>query len=117
MSSKVNPGFLSLIKNLYAASETRSENIWRDLAKRLEKPRRSWPEVNLSQLSRVTSKGEVIVVPGKLLGSGNQKHAVDVYCVFASESAREKVKAAGGKVHSLSDFLNIKSVKGVKIIK
>jgi len=117
MASKANPSFLSLIKNLYAASAARSENVWRDLAKRLDGPRRNWAEINISRLNEVTRKGEIVVVPGKVLGSGAQEHAVEVYCISASSIAEKKIKDAGGKVHPLSDFLNIKSVKGVRIIK
>ncbi len=39
-------------------------------------------EVNISRLSSVTKNGEVIVVPGKVLGSGEMDHQLTV-CAFS----------------------------------
>ncbi|MFH1424802.1 MAG: 50S ribosomal protein L18e [archaeon] len=113
---KSNTEVLSLIASLYKASEESSAPIWRDLAKRLEKPRQNWAEINLSNLNRVTKKGESVVIPGKLLGAGNIEHALTVYSYKVSDSASAKVTKAGGKVMPITAALKVKP-KELRIIK
>jgi len=53
--------------------------------------------VNLSRLNRYTEKGDVVVVPGKVLGAGRLDHPISVAAFAFSELAREKIKKARGK--------------------
>lgn len=105
-----------MVNSLYKASEESNAALWRDVAKRLEKPRRSWAEVGLERLGRVTKKGDIVLVPGKLLATGNITHAVNIYSYNASKTAVERVQNAGGKVLPLEDALKLKP-KELRIIK
>ncbi|MCW1296588.1 MAG: 50S ribosomal protein L18e [Candidatus Parvarchaeota archaeon] len=91
--------------------------IWKRLAKELEKPRRSRREVNISKIERYTKEGEVIVVPGKVLGSGTLRHKVTIAAFSFSKEASEKIKNAGGKIIDLKQLIkeNPKGT-GVRII-
>jgi large subunit ribosomal protein L18e len=80
--------------------------IWRDLAKRLSRSRSRRAEVNVSKLARFTKKGDVVAVPGKILGSGIIGHPVTVAAFNFSSSAVEKIARAGGKCITLSDLLD-----------
>jgi large subunit ribosomal protein L18e len=68
-------------------------------------------------LSRYASDEKEILVPGKLLGSGEVtgKHTVAAFSV--STSAREKIEAAGGKVVSIHEMMKKNPTgKGVYIL-
>ena len=95
---KTNPYLVQLIQDLKEATRTNEAPVWRDIATRLEKPRSRWAEVNLSRIELHAKDGDVIVVPGKLLGAGLITKKVTVAAFQASESARVKIEKAGGKV-------------------
>jgi len=99
-------GLVTLIGDLKAQTRSNGAPLWRDVALRLEKSRSNWAEPNLSRLSRHAADEDVILVPGKLLGSGDVegKHTVAAYSF--STSARAKIEAAGGKVVSIRDLMN-----------
>lgn len=99
---KSNPVLVALISDLKAAGRENEAPIWRDIASRLERPSRNWAQVNVSKLSHARD-GENVVIPGKLLGSGDVERAVTVAAVSVSASARDKVAKAGGKVLTLKE--------------
>jgi len=92
-----NPQLLELIRFLKKASRENDAKIWKTIADSLSKPRSTRVSVNLSRINRHTEKGEVVVVPGKILGSGNISHPVTVAAFAFSAAAREKIKQAKGK--------------------
>ena len=94
---KTNPQINQLIKILKEKARQEEAPIWRDLAKRLEKSTRSQAEVNLSRINRHTSDDEIVLVPGKVLGSGALDHKVQVAALDFSQKAEDKIASAGGK--------------------
>jgi large subunit ribosomal protein L18e len=87
------------------------------LARELRRSRRSMREVNLSCLQRHTSDGEVVFVPGKVLGHGALDKKLTVGAFSFSKSAISKIAAAGGRALLAEDFLKeFKDGSGVKII-
>ncbi|MFQ6127925.1 MAG: 50S ribosomal protein L18e [Thermoplasmata archaeon] len=103
---KSNPKLLELIVRLKKHSYENNAPIWKDTAKRLSKPRRNLAEVNLSRISRYAREGEVILVPGKLLGSGQIDKPVTVASFQTSEAARRKIIASGGLVLTIEELMN-----------
>ena len=105
-TSKTNQNLVDLIGELKAQSRETGTALWRDVAMRLSKSRRNWAQPNLSRLSRHCPEGVTVLVPGKLLGSGeiSSKHDVAAYSV--SSGAREKIEAAGGRVLTLPELMN-----------
>ncbi len=85
--------------------------FWERVAKDLAKSGTRRREVNLSHLSRVSEEGEVIVVPGKVLGSGEMTHKATVVAFSFSESAKKKLRASQCDSMSLDEFLK-KNPKG-----
>jgi large subunit ribosomal protein L18e len=64
-----------------------------------------------------TDDGQVVVVPGKILGSGEIGHKLTVCAVTISESAEKKITSSGGKLVSLSRLIELyPDGKGVRII-
>lgn len=93
--SKTNPSLVALIELLRSRGYEQKVGLWIALAKKLSKPTRRQCEVNVAKLNRYTSEGEVIVVPGKVLGAGDLDHNVTVAAYKFSMTAREKINAAG----------------------
>jgi large subunit ribosomal protein L18e len=61
----------------------------------MSKPTRHQCEVNVSKINRFTIDGETIVVPGKVLGSGELDHKVTVAALKFSDAARAKIDKVG----------------------
>lgn len=96
-TNKTDPNLVRLINDLKKESREKETAIWRDIALRLEKPSRNWAEVNLSRLERYANEGDIIVVPGKVLGAGALNKKVTVAAFKFSAAARKAIEDAGGK--------------------
>ncbi len=62
------------------------------LANLLARPRRRRIEVNLDKLSKETREGDLVIVPGKVLGKGDLGHKITIAALSFSEEARKKLK-------------------------
>lgn len=104
----------SEMKKLARDSDAR---FWRDIARRIEKSKDSLVEVNVGKISRYSSNGETIVVPGIVLGSGRIEEPVNVAALYFSKSAETKIKEAGGKTLSFRELMKENSKgKDIKIL-
>jgi large subunit ribosomal protein L18e len=112
-----NPELIKLVDFLKKQSRENKAEIWRDIAERLAKPRRKYVAVNLSRLNRYTQKSETVVVPGKVLATGEIDHSVTIAAFDFSDKAKEKIDAVNGKCLSIYDLIE-KNPRGsnVKII-
>lgn len=115
--NKTNPRVLGLIKSLYGKSADSKAGLWRAIAKKLESPRQNWAGINLSRLSRVTKKGETIVVPGKVLGTGDIDHSLTVFAVSASKTAQERIRKAGGSFSIIEELVQKGNASGVRVVR
>ena len=116
-NNKTNAQLVDVINQLKAQSRETGSAVWRDVAMRLSRSRKNWTNPNLSRVSRHAPEGATILVPGKLLGSGEftSNHTIAAYCV--SNGAREKIEAAGGRIMTYGELMNENpSGKGVVIL-
>ena len=105
------------IRQLRKAAHVNKARIWRYVAELLERPRRRRIVVNVSKINRYTAPGDVVVVPGKVLGAGILDHGVTVAAMAFSRSALEKIKKAGGRaIHILDLVRENPRGSGVKVI-
>ena len=104
-NTKSNPVLTDLIHNLKKQANEKNVNIWKDIAKRLEKPSRNWPEVNLFKISKNVNEKETALIPGKVLSTGDLDKKITVAAWSFSEQAEEKIKKAGGKSISIQELL------------
>ena len=109
-----NPILIKLINELKKRSSEQNVNIWKRIALDLEKPTRNRRIVNLSRINRYTKENEIIVVPGKVLGSGLLNHKLTIAAWQFSQGAKEKMKEAGVKILTL-DEISKESPKGKRI--
>ncbi|MCD6085207.1 MAG: 50S ribosomal protein L18e [Desulfurococcales archaeon] len=103
-----------LIRELRKYANKYSVPIWDYIAELLERPARRRVAVNISKINRYARDGEVVVVPGRVLGAGFISKPVDVAAVWFSEKAVEKIVAAGGKVMFIGDLIK-ENPKGSRV--
>ena len=120
MSKRTGPTngvLIKLVAELKKRSNEQDVNIWRRVADDLERPTRQRRVVNLSSISRHTKEDETIVVPGKVLGSGDLCHKVTISAFSFSDGAKEKIEKAGAKIVPLLELSKENpSGKGIRII-
>ena len=109
-----NPELIQLVRFLKKQSTEKNAYIWRDVAKHLAKARKQHIAVNLSRINRHTQKSDVVVVPGKVLGTGTLNHSITVAAFSASGKAKEKLAAAKAKYLSIPELVE-KNPKGAKV--
>lgn len=109
-----NPILVNLIEDLKQKSEEQNVNIWGRVAEDLTKPSRERRIVNLSNININTKNNEIIVVPGKVLGTGDLDHKITIAAFQFSGSALEKIKKSGSKILSITELAK-ESPKGRKI--
>ena len=89
---KTNPELKNLIRELKRLSKKENVNIWNAIAKQLEKSTRRRSAVNLQRINKYCKDNETIIIPGKVLSSGNLDKKVTVAALQFSEKAKEKIK-------------------------
>ena len=109
-----NPELIQLITLLKRESRAKDAGIWLDIAGYLSKTRSQRTTVNLSKINRNTKRADIIVVPGKLLGSGSIDHPVTVASFGVSEKAKTKLAAVKAKYVSINELIE-KNPKGTNI--
>lgn len=103
---KTNPRLNHLIALLRETARTNETSIWRDIAMRLEAPSRNYAEVNIGKINRYAIKGETILVPGKVLGTGVLNQPVQIAALNFSKSAVGKIQNAQGACMTIEELLS-----------
>ena len=113
---KTNPQLDKLIDDLNRNARESSAPIWRDIAKRLERPRRKYAEVNSRRINSYSNANDTILVPGKVLSAGAIDKPVTVAALGFSKKAYEKI-SNGGKCIRIEELIKANPKgSGVKII-
>ncbi len=102
-----NPYLIDLINDL----RKEKKPIFQRLAFEMSRSTRSRRQVNLKTISLSVRKGEVAVVPGKVLGLGSAPEGVSVAAWSFSAAAEDKIRKAKGKTLSINDILKEKPKK------
>ncbi|MBM3309037.1 MAG: 50S ribosomal protein L18e [Candidatus Altiarchaeales archaeon] len=107
-------GRVELVQQLKVAAKKQQSGLWAAVARKLGKSRRSRSEVNLHKINKHTAKGDIIVVPGKVLGDGSLEHQVDIAAYRFTEGAVKKISEAGGRALKIIELVK-SNPKGSKI--
>ncbi|MDO8643300.1 MAG: 50S ribosomal protein L18e [Candidatus Woesearchaeota archaeon] len=94
-----------LIKTLKKAALDSETPLWKRLADELEAPSRRRRMVNLYKISKYAQDNEIIVVPGKVLATGDVTKKLAVAAWAFSGSAKEKIQKAKGEAFSIGELL------------
>jgi|TARA_B100001971_G_C18187456_1_gene536518 large subunit ribosomal protein L18e len=112
-----NPLLQDLIGELKKRSNEQSVNLWKRVALDLERPTRNRRAVNLSRINRHTKENEVIIVPGKVLGTGILNHKLTISAYQFSEQAKDKLEKTGTQIVPLLELSKEKpNGKKIRII-
>ncbi len=116
-SGATDPNTRALIKALRRTSNKHDAKIWKRVAELIARPARKRVVVNIGKIARYTNDGDIVVVPGKVLGAGTISHKVTVAALNASATARSMIVGAGGSLISIDELLAQKPTgSGVTII-
>lgn len=91
---------MRLAHQLHKAAREHGAPIWERLSREALKPGSARRTVNVKKLAQLTSQGQTVAVPGKVLGTGTISHPISLFSFSISEAAAEKISAAGGRVLS-----------------
>jgi large subunit ribosomal protein L18e len=117
MSRPENPLLIKTLNFLRKSAHQYNAPIWRRVRELLGRPKRRRVSVNISRINRYSSEGDVVVVPGKVLGTGSIDHKICIGAFSYSETAIKKLRDAGCEVLSISELvMKYPDGKGVKII-
>ena len=95
----------TLIRDLKSESHKQKNGIWKRVAKDLEKSTRARRVVNINRINRFTKENEMVVVPGKVLGTGSLSHSLTIAAFSFSESAKEQIEKANGKCLTIPELI------------
>lgn len=114
---KVNPYLQHLIEVLYSTSAKERVGVWKRIAEDLAGSSQKRCAVNLSRINHYAHAQECVVVPGKVLASGELSQPVQIAAFAFSKSAKEKIEHAKGTAMSIHELME-KNPKGkdVRII-
>lgn len=105
-----NPILKKLIQDLIKLSNKNKAPVWKRVAADLSKPARQRRSVNLIRINKHSKVNDTILVPGKVLGTGDLDHKVTVAAFDFSEAAKKKID----NVISIQELMK-KNPKGSKI--
>ncbi|MGI0086533.1 MAG: 50S ribosomal protein L18e [Nitrosotalea sp.] len=112
-----NQVVIRMAKELKVASKKNKAPIWLRLAEMALKPARTKRVLNLGQIDRSVNDNDIVIVPGKVLGTGNISHKITLCSFSISTTGAKKVTQSGGKIIDFTQMIkNNPTGKGVKII-
>lgn len=107
----------NMVRELKKAAAKNKAPIWSKMAELAQKPAIAKRIVNVKKLNQLTSDGDVVMVPGKVLGTGNISHKITLCSFSISASAAKKIISAGGKIVNHSEMTSkFPTGRGVKVI-
>jgi len=108
---------IRMAQDLKKASTKNNAPIWSKLSKFALKPSSARRTINLKRIGQVTKDNDVVVFPGKVLGTGTIPHKITLFSFSISNSAASKIKESGGQIVGFSDMIEkFPSGKGVKLL-
>ena len=93
-----NQVVIHMAKDLKKASTKNDAAIWAKLAEYALKPSIARRDINLNRIDQLTKENDIVVFPGKVLGTGNISHKITLFSFSISNSAAAKIVEKGGKL-------------------
>jgi len=91
---------------------------WKSLARVLSGPSRKFSAVNLRTIDLNTKAGDTVLIPGKVLSSGDLTKKVRIVSLSISRDARDKLAKTKSEHASILDEIKInKKAEGIKILR
>ena len=117
MSKPENILLIKTLNFLRKSANKYNAPIWKRVRELLQNSKRRRVAVNISRVNLNTVDGDIVIVPGKVLGSGFIDHKVTIGAFAYSLVAREKLLNAGCTVLNIEELVSkYPKGSGVKII-
>ena len=95
----------------------KKKNSWQIVAHKISSSRRTRVDLNLDEIDKQAKDGDLIIVPGKVLGTGEIKKKVRISALDYSESAKEKLKNSKTEFNFIMEEIKKNpEAKGIKIL-
>jgi large subunit ribosomal protein L18e len=91
-----------MAKDLKKASAKNNAPIWAKMAEYALKPSIARRHINLNRIGQLTKDADIVIFPGKVLGTGDIHHKITLCSFSISNSAATKILEKGGKIVSFS---------------
>jgi len=88
-----------------------------EIAKILAMPRKKYIKINLDYIEKKCKNGEKILIPGKVLGSGNLTKKIDIAAWSVSKKALEKIKQSNSEFIWIGKEIKTNKLKGLRLLK
>ncbi len=105
-----------LVSELKKCSIQNKVKIWKRIAEDLERPTRNRRVVNVYKLSKYSKENDTVIVPGKVLGTGELDHKVNVAAFTFSEEAHRKISEKGKALTIMDLMKQNPEGKNIKIL-
>ena len=100
-----NQVVIQMAKDLKKASVRNDAPIWGKLAEYALKPSVARRDINLNRIGQITKENDIVVFPGKVLGTGTIPHKITLFAFAISEKAANKIIESGGKLITYSNLI------------
>lgn len=112
MKRKLNPEVVETI------IKAKKNEKWVEIAGLLSMPRSKRIEVNLNKIDKESKEGDTILVPGKVLSSGDISKKIRIAAISFSLEAEKKLKNKKCEIVRIKEEIEKNpKMQGVKIIK
>ena len=102
MTSQVT---IHMANDLKKASIKNDAPIWAKLAEFALKSSIARRNINLNRIGQLTKENDVVVFPGKVLGTGIVPHKITLFSFSISNSAASKITEKGGKIINYENLI------------
>ena len=100
-----NQVVIRMAKDLKKASAKNNAPIWAKMAEYALKPSVARRHINLNRIGQLTKDTDIVIFPGKVLGTGDIHHKITLCSFSISNSAATKILEKGGKIVNFSDII------------
>ena len=109
---KTNPEIIETIKLALKNPE------WLKIAQILSASTREYSSINLFEIDKQTTPGDIIIIPGKVLSKGELTKKVRICALSISMEAKEKLKTTKSEfVPLINEIKSNPKAEGVKVIR
>ncbi len=112
LKKKKNP---KLVETIIKAKKN---GPWLKVAHLISTPKRKTAKMNLFEINEQAQEGDIIVVPGKVLGTGRIDKKIKIAAISFSKTAIEKLNKSKSKATSIIEEIKLNpKAEGIKILK
>ncbi len=85
--------------------------LWKRVHSLVAVPARRRASVNLYKIGKYTKEGDNVIVPGKVLSTGDIDHKITIAAIEFSEPALKSLKEANCKIVNIKDMIASKNIR------